>query len=475
MSSKGVFKRCSCTEVVLDAVGQPVLDAKGKPKRRELGTGCPLLDKRGHGSWWYQVDVAPVRGSKRKRARRGGFSTKGEAEHARIQVTSKGRRAVDRAVPNDQIKVESWLLAWIDSRRKIRAATLRSYRGQIDNYLRPYLGHYRLSHLRSHHIRAMFDEIDKLNAEITRNLETNPRRRRGSKRLPDEIRETRRVAGPATQQRIKACLRKALADAVAEGLITTNPATLVELESGAAPKPLLWTDERVARWRETGEKPSRVMVWMPAQVGAFLDYAGDDRCYPLFLLVALCGLRRGEACGLRWCDLDLTRGTATISVQLTQNAWTVEEGRPKSDAGERVVILPTELVTLLTTHKMSQEEERAAWRSAWVDSGRVFIREGGAHLVPDEVSDRFRALVAECGLPPVTLHGLRHGAATYALDAGVDVRVVQEMLGHSSSVLTRDTYTSVSQRLQAAAAEKISGVIPRNGTVTAPLGSNDDL
>jgi integrase len=212
------------------------------------------------------------------------------------------------------------------------------------------------------------------------------------------------------------------------------------------------------------------MVWTPAQVGAFLDGAGDDRLYPLFLTVALCGLRRGEACGLRWCDLDLTRGTATIAVQLTQNAWTVEEGRPKSDAGERVVILPAELVTLLATHKMSQQEERRAWESAWVDSGRVFVRQGGEHLVPDEVSDRFRALVAESGLPPVTLHGLRHGAATYALDAGVDVRVVQEMLGHSSNVLTRDTYTSVSQRLQAAAAEKISGVIPRNGTVTAPLG-----
>jgi hypothetical protein len=231
MSNKGVFKRCSCTELVL-VDGQPVLDAKGKPKRRELGTGCPLLDKRGHGSWWYQVDVAPIRWNNRKRARRGGFATKGEAEHARTQLLSQGRRAADRPVPNDQIKVESWLLTWIGSRRKIRPATLRSYRGQLDNYLIPYLGHYRLSQLRSHHIRAMFDEIDQVNAEITRNLATNPRRRRGSKRLPNEIRETRRVAGPATQQRIKACLRKALADAVAEGLITANPATLVELESG---------------------------------------------------------------------------------------------------------------------------------------------------------------------------------------------------------------------------------------------------
>ncbi|WP_211348562.1 tyrosine-type recombinase/integrase [Saccharothrix texasensis] len=60
-----------------------------------------------------------------------------------------------------------------------------------------------------------------------------------------------------------------------------------------------------------------------------------------------------------------------------------------------------------------------------------------------DVTSRFGDLTAEAGSPPIPLHDLRHGAATLALTAGVDLKVVQEMLGHSSSVLTRDTYTSV--------------------------------
>jgi len=55
----------------------------------------------------------------------------------------------------------------------------------------------------------------------------------------------------------------------------------------------------------------------------------------------------------------------------------------------------------------------------------------------------FAKLVAASGLPPVTLHGLRHGAATPALSAGADLKVVQDQLGHSTITLTADTYTSV--------------------------------
>jgi len=64
-------------------------------------------------------------------------------------------------------------------------------------------------------------------------------------------------------------------------------------------------------------------------------------------------------------------------------------------------------------------------------------------ISPDRLTRMFRALAAEVGLPPVRLHDLRHGAATLALAAGVDLRTVQDMLGYSSIVLTADTYTSV--------------------------------
>jgi hypothetical protein len=75
-------------------------------------------------------------------------------------------------------------------------------------------------------------------------------------------------------------------------------------------KPLVWTAERVARWETTGKIPAPVMVWTPAQTGAFLDFASTERLYALFHLVAFRGLRRAEVAGLPWTDVDLEAGTA---------------------------------------------------------------------------------------------------------------------------------------------------------------------
>jgi len=67
------------------------------------------------------------------------------------------------------------------------------------------------------------------------------------------------------------------------------------------------------------------------------------------------------------------------------------------------------------------------------------------------------------GLPPIRLHDLRHGATSLALSAGVELKVVQEMLGHSSIVLTADTYTSVLPDAAHAAAEKVAALIIKAG------------
>src|SRR5256885_16241523 len=87
--------------------------------------------------------------------------------------------------------------------------------------------------------------------------------------------------------------------------------------------------------------------------------------------------------------------------------------------------------------------------------------EDGSQWHPAEVTKHFNDLVEAADLPPIRLHDLRHGAATMALEAEVDIKVVQELLGHSTSVLTRDTYTSVSPRLARDAAERTAAMVPR--------------
>ncbi|MDT5024803.1 MAG: hypothetical protein QOE61_1229, partial [Micromonosporaceae bacterium] len=146
--------------------------------------------------------------------------------------------------------------------------------------------------------------------------------------------------------------------------------------------------------------PSAVMVWTPAQLGAFLDQAEADRLYALFHLVAHIGMRRGEACGLRWVDVDLDGSKLTVAKQLVVLGWTPTEDDPKSDAGGRTVALDAGTVAVLRAYRKQQLEERRKWGSAWVDSGRVFTRKDGAELHPAWATDHFQDLSAAADLPP---------------------------------------------------------------------------
>ncbi|WP_239377467.1 tyrosine-type recombinase/integrase, partial [Frankia sp. Cj5] len=101
------------------------------------------------------------------------------------------------------------------------------------------------------------------------------------------------------------------------------------------------------------------------------------------------------------------------------------------------------------------------WDPAWTDSVRVFTREDGSDIHPSFLSYRFQRLAFAAQLPPIRLHDLRHGAATLALAGGTDLKIVQELLGHSSITITADTYTSVLPDLTRNAVENAARVVPR--------------
>ena len=220
----------------------------------------------------------------------------------------------------------------------------------------------------------------------------------------------------------------------------------------------MWTPALTERWQAEGWRPV-VGVWTAAQTAQFLRQARSHRLYALLHLVALRGLRRGEAAGLRWSDLDLDAGTLAVSGQLQQLGGRLVAGPPKSDAGRRVIALDKTTIAALREHRFRQQAERVAAGTRWAGSGYVFATRAGKPVGPDRVTRLFRRLVAGSGLPPVTLHGLRHGAATLALAAGTDLKVVQDQLGHSTVVLTADTYTSVLPETARAAAEHTAALL----------------
>ncbi|MFF9429388.1 site-specific integrase [Streptomyces sp. NPDC014746] len=238
---------------------------------------------------------------------------------------------------------------------------------------------------------------------------------------------------------------------------------LVSLPSRKRPKALMWTDARVAEWRRTGVVPSPVMVWTPEQVGRFLDHVAEDRLFPLWHLITFRGLRRGEATAIPWTEVDLDQGFIN-NHRADRGRLVGAVRRHPQGRHERTIVLDETTLTLLREWKVAQGQEREALtaQGKWVETGRAFTTEDdGSTYHPEWISRRFRRLAKDAGLPPVRLHDLRHEAATLALMAGTDLKVVQEMLGHSTITLTADTYTSVVPALSRAAAEAAVAILPR--------------
>lgn len=502
-----IFKRCGCT------ITEP--DESGLPKRRQVGASCPKLTRPGgswspsHGSWWFMIDVPAGAAIKRSFIRQGGHATRKEAATAldkvrellaigdgdedpaaakalianliRERIKAKAplpdaeeirRRTSLRAPLKVTTTVEQWLNEWLAARKHdLRPTTHLLYSQQVRNYLIPHLGVHRLDKLRAVHVRLAFEQIaadahaiaasnaerHALVAEAKRAWHADDKAAAAVARAKlATMPPFRRPVNAASIQRIRAVLRSALTDAVNQQIVTLNVAKLVKLPSGRSPRPRVWTDARVEAWRATGNVPSSVMVWTAPQTVTFLHRAAKHRLFALYLLIAHCGLRRGEAVGLRWQDVNLDGASIEIRQQIVQIGWEVSEGDPKTDAGERSVMIAAPVVKALKAHRLDQEAQARFKGPHWTDSGLVFTDFDGTALHPAHVTDQFQILTREAGLPPIRLHDLRHGTATHALSAGVALKVVSEMLGHSTLGVTADLYTSVVDELKKSAADAIA-------------------
>lgn len=205
------------------------------------------------------------------------------------------------------------------------------------------------------------------------------------------------------------------------------------------------------------------------QFGVFLDAAEGGRLYAAFHLTGTRGLRRGEAVGQDWHEIDLDAGLITPAKEIVVDGWDPYESEPKTDGSANTIALDSMNIVVLRDHKARQEKERAKWGTAWQDTGKVFTKEDGSWLYPETVSETSRRILATTDLPPITLRDLRHVAATLTHGGGGDMHTVKETLRHSTITLTSDTYTytSLLPELDREIAEEAAKLIPRSPTAAA--------
>lgn len=184
---------------------------------------------------------------------------------------------------NSKTTVGEWLDTWLAGRKRLRRGGAARYECDIRVHLKPHLGHLRLDKLRVHHINTMFDTINERNIEIQEqnaqrrvvrdDLKATPNkgaenraRRKWLQAQLDAMPSFRRITGLNTQPHIRDTLRASLNVAIAQQVMPSfNPAAHVELLPGTKPKALIWTEERIAWWKETGEKPSPVRSGPPSR------------------------------------------------------------------------------------------------------------------------------------------------------------------------------------------------------------------
>lgn len=352
---------------------------------------------------------------------------KAEAGELLTKREQREAEAAATVAAAQQVRLGAFVTEWIERRTKMRENTRFGYRNIVRLHVEPTLGQVPVAELTTRQVRDLLEQLAQ----------------------PDE---RAKVRTGATLSRIRSLLSGALQDAVEDGLIPVNVARGVRLPEAAA-------DSKVVK-----------VVFTPETSALFLAEADKTRFGPVIRFVAGTGVRRGEAVGLLWDAIDLEAGAVAIRRSLTKVDGQVRINKPKTKKGERVVALDPGTVEMLRDLRRGQAETAMRLgRDGWNPEGYVFVTVDGRHLLPDSITQAVKRMTTALGLPDLHLHSLRHTWGSDALDAGIDVKVVSDMLGHSTTALTQNVYQHVSPALKADAAARIAAF--RAGSVATPVAS----
>jgi integrase len=373
------------------AHGDGALFVRNKGTRRELWVGRQLPDGTRH-------------------------EVTGKTQAVALQKLQNARTAAGNGLP---VKIErqttgTFLTRWLNesARPTLRATTFQGYEARVRLYLLPHIGNVPLAQLGPQHIQALQNEL--LRSPIV------ARNRGGGTLSPGTVLDVRRV------------LHRALGQAVRWGLIPRNPVDLVD-------PPSVQRSERD--------------VFDQAESRALLAALRGNRLGALYTVALALGLRRGEALGLMWSDIDFGAGTLSVRRALYRTKGQLALTDVKTKKSRRTIPLPLVATRALLQHRTRQETERDRAQNLWIDTGLVFTTAFGTPLEPRNVNRHFASVLKAAGLPHQRFHDLRHACATLLLAQGLDLKVIQEVLGHTSIRTTGDLYAHVHMGLMQRAAD----------------------
>ena len=310
-----------------------------------------------------------------------------------------------------KMTVGQWLDIWtVEYLGGVKPRTKDNYQGVVRSRIKPGLGAVKLDTLTPHTIQSYYNGL------------------------------TKEGLAPKTVKNIHGILHKALQQAVANGYIRINPADSCILPR-AVRRELAPMDEDM--------------------IAAFLKAISGHPFEELFTVTLFTGMREGEALGLLWDCVDLTKGTLLIDkqLQLIRGSKGQYQMVPtKNSKGRKISLAPSVVVTLRRV-KHKQLENRLRYGECWEDSGFVFTDDLGHHLSASSVYKSFKKVMEQIGSPSTRFHDLRHSYAVASIKSSDDIKTVQENLGHATAAFTLDVYGHVTEQMKQDSAARMEQFI----------------
>lgn len=333
----------------------------------------------------------------------------------------------DEYVAPNKISVGQWLDTWLRDFAKvtIRPSTYISYEGYIHNHIKPKLGKLALQDLTTEKLQVFYNE------------RTEKGRVDGKGGL-----------SPKTLRNLHNMFHEALEQAMKNKMISQNVSNNCVL-----PK----------------QHKKEMSVLSRDEQKRLLTCLGSERLGFAVLLGLSTGMRIGELCGLKWTDIVLEQRLVLVRRTLQRvksslidrangadSKTKIIEGMVKTDNGYRDIPIQDKIFAKLIEYKQMQQAEKAHAGSGYTDEDYVFANQIGRAIEPATMRDMFNRLLAQANLGHYNFHALRHTFATRAIENGVAVKAVSDILGHSTVQLTMDLYCHASVELKREAVDKMA-------------------
>ena len=331
-------------------------------------------------------------------------------------------------VTPQKLLLKVWLVQWLKNYAEItvRPSTYISYEGYVHNHISPVLGMIPIQQITPVMIQNFYNqkfEIGRadgkggLSAKTIRNLHN--------------------------------MLHQAMEQAKVNGLILHNPA-----DNAVIPK----------------QEKKEMRVLSVEEQRRLLQTIHLHRLGFAILLDLATGLRIGELCALKWSDVNFNKQTIKISRTLQRikksmgekisgsGNTAILEGNVKTNSGFREIPIPDNVFAMLLQHRENQQAEKDYCGIAYQDHGYIFAMPLGTCVEPSTMRDVLNYLLEAAGIEHVNFHALRHTFATRAIENGVNVKTLSDILGHSQVQITMDLYCHTSLDLMRESMNKMAGL-----------------